>query len=247
MKIWPAFALAVLSVLSLLVAGCDSGRSGTLEDLLYMEQPAYEGQEVSEERINELKRSIERFRERVNEKVEAAGQLGEYYKMLASAYIDRKMYGLALETLQEAVRIEPENPRLFYLAGVAAGRTAKALVGSPEEQEQMFREAEAFYQRAVDLSPNYIDALYGLSVLYVFELDQAVDAVPLLEKIVERQKQDARALSLLARAYAATGRRTLAAETYGRAAEAANDPALREQARSNQQQLMQGSSEGPRQ
>jgi tetratricopeptide (TPR) repeat protein len=237
-------ACGLLAGVALLLAGCDQGRSGTLEDLLYLERPGYEGQEVSDERIQELQQSIDRFRERVNEKVEAAGQLGEYYKMLANAYIDRRMYGLALDTLQNAIEIEPENQRLFYLAGVSAGRMGKALVGSPEEQEQMFSRAESYYQRAIDLQPDYFDALYGLGVLYAFEMDRPEDAIPLLERVTQQQQGNARALSVLARAYAATGQTSKAAETYGRVAEVARDPQMAEQARTNRQELLRRGPEG---
>lgn len=238
--------LAMLSVtlLPLLFLGCDSSRSQALEDLLYMEQPDYEGQEVSQERINELKQSIERFRETVNRKVEAAGQLGEYHKMLANAYIEREMYQLALQQLQEAIQIQPENPRLFYLAGISAARTAKALVGSEEEQQGMFSQAEAYYRRALELQSDFTDARYGLGVLYAFEMNRPSDAIPLLERVVEQRQRDARAISVLARAYAAAGQIERAAETYGRAAEVADDPQVRQQARSNQQQLLQGSQQG---
>ena len=43
--------------------------------------------------------------------------------------------------------------------------------------------------------------MYGIGVLYVFELDQPDSAIPYLERFLETQKRDSDAMFVLARAY----------------------------------------------
>ena len=234
------WALGVLgAVLALaLLTGCDSGRSDMLRDLIDTENTG--SGEVSSERIEELKGKIDEYRDRVEQAVQSAGQLGTYYRMLASEYIDQRMYGMALESLQKAIEIEPENPQLFYLAGLCSGQMAKAHPAEEEERQQLLRDAEQYYQRSLDLDGDKVSALYGLAVLYVFELDQPSKAVPLLEDVNRIEPKNARALMVLGRAHAALGNTSEAAEAYAGAAEVTNDEELRRRAQENRNTLLQG-------
>ncbi|MFP4373628.1 MAG: tetratricopeptide repeat protein [Spirochaetaceae bacterium] len=219
---------------TLALAGCDRGRSDTLEDLVEMEPG--DGP-VGEERIAELERQIENYREIVDEKVQATGQLGVYYKMLARAYMNRQMYGPALEALEEAIAIETANPIVFYRAAVAAGQLGSA-AGSEREARGHFETAERYYERAVELDPEYADALYGLAVLYSFEFDRPEAALELLERATAAEPGRARPFMLKGRVLLELGRPEAAAEAYGAAAETADSRDIRDAALENRRRIL---------
>ena len=236
-------AVAAAAAGVLLLGGCDRGDEGFLTELERIEEGSgYTDEGPSDERIRELKAGIRQYREVVEERVEAAGQLGVYHKMLAVAYMDRDMYGLALEHLEEAIDIQPENPILFYYAGVSAGRMAKSTV-EETEQTELYEDAEAYYLRSIELDPTRNDANYALGVLYVFEMNEPIKAREYLEQAIEDEPKNARAQMVLARSYAMTGEAQRAAELYDQAAEIAADRDTQEAALRNRDALLEGHSE----
>ncbi len=228
---------------ALLLGGCDRGDQDFLSELERIEEGSgYTDEGPSDERIEELKAGIRRYRDVVEEKIEAAGQLGVYHKMLAVAYMDRQMYGLALDHLEKAIDLQPENPILFYYAGVSAGRMAKSTVDETEQNE-LYEDAEQYYLRSIELDPTRNDANYALGVLYVFEINEPIKAREYLEQTIEDEPKNARAQMVLARSYAMTGEAERAAELYDQAAEVAADRDTREAALRNRDALLEGRGE----
>jgi pentatricopeptide repeat protein len=224
---------ALLSILS-----CDRTRDNLLDRMLEFERGGYRGQDIQEDRIREIEDLIARYEKAVDDAVELTAQAGEYYKLLAIEYIDREMYGLALESIHEAIRYFPENPLLFYLAGMSSGRMAKAAVNQPESREVYLSQAEEYYLRAIELDNQFTEALYGLSVLYVFEMDRVLDAEPYLLRILERETRHIEAMFLLARVYVYEGRIEEAVELYDRIIRYGQSPEQRERAEENKQSLL---------
>jgi tetratricopeptide (TPR) repeat protein len=148
------------------LAGCARAyRAEAMADQL-AEMEGGADREVSIQRVEEIEREIRRYRKEVDRTVDATGELGVYYKMLAIEYMRGAMYGAAYDALEQAIAIQPENPILFYYSAVCAARMGKAQVISEDRQRWLDR-SEALYRRAITLDPSYADALYGLSVLAV--------------------------------------------------------------------------------
>jgi tetratricopeptide (TPR) repeat protein len=208
------FAMAALFALAaLLPAACARDREAYLEPLKRMEPG--EGKKVSDRQIDELKAAIRRYQAEVDRKVRATQQLGIYYRMLAVRYIDLQMYQPAYEALEQARAIYPENAVLFYYSAVCAARLAQAQT-EPARRGEWLGRSERLYRRAVVLDPDYPSALYGLAVLYVFELDRAQEAVDLLEHLLEKQKNNSEAMFLLGNVYYRLGKPEKALELYNR-------------------------------
>ena len=219
---------AICGLLAVMIS-CRPQNESLLRQLSELESPDYQAEQPTDERIRELREGIRLHEQIVRQKVQAARQLSVYHRSLAIEYINRGMYGLALEQIDEAIRIEPENRILFYYAGIAAARFGKAMV-DPVEREDLYARAEAYYRRAIALDGNYVNALYALAVLYVFEMELPLEAEPLLDTIVARQARNVQAMALLARVYAATGRLDEAARMYGQVADTTGDSELRREA-----------------
>jgi cytochrome c-type biogenesis protein CcmH/NrfG len=225
-----ASALALASL-----GGCARRSAGWLEPMKSLEP----GGAPTNAAIEDLKRGITRYQAEVDRKVSAAQNLGVYWKMLALKYVDNGMYGLALEALDEAVAVYPENPILFQYMGVSAARAAKGLVADPAEQARLFARSETAYRRAIFLDPNYVNALYGLSVLLALELGRAGEAEPLLAKALEREPKNLDALFLLGRIAYADGRYGDAVDAFDRILAARPPAKQRDQAEQNKRQAQE--------
>ena len=156
--------------------------------------------------IEELKDAISKYEERVADIQLANGQIGIWHKILATRYLDKKMYGEALKSFQTALQYYPDNQNLYYYVGLCAGYMSHASMdfdadGYSEKRENYLKLSEDAYLRAREIEPRYARALYGISVLYVFELGEDEKAIPYLEKLLTIETKNIDAMFVLARAY----------------------------------------------
>lgn len=156
--------------------------------------------------VEELKDAIDKYSERAADVQLANSQVGIWYKILGTRYLDTKMYGEALKCFQEALKFYPTNQNLYYYVGVCAGYMSQAAMdfagtGNHEIRYNYLKLAEDAYLRAIEIEDRYVRALYGLGVLYVFELQEPEKAIPHLEKVLTIDKKNLDAMFVLARAY----------------------------------------------
>lgn len=216
-----------------LLAGCERP-DPRLESLRQLEAAP-----PDEDRIRELEALVEEYGEIVAERVDAAFRQADALKLLAQEYMRQELYGPALDALEEAITIQPRNQVLHYLAGATAGILGTSQARSDVRRDFLER-AERSYQIAIDIDPDYIDARYGLAVLYVFELGEPVRALPHLERVLERNKQHVPSLFVLARAHVELGNIDDALDAYERIIENAPDAESRQRAERNRQLLLGG-------
>ncbi|MBN1698356.1 MAG: tetratricopeptide repeat protein [Spirochaetales bacterium] len=166
--------------------------------------------------IGDINREIERLSTGRSTRFDSPREEDIYRKMEVIRYIDGTMYGKAFEKINEALELFPDNRVLYYNGGVCAGWIAKSKIEPrfSDERARWFETAQAYYRRAIELDSGYVDALYGLAVLLVFELDAPSEAIGFLERIVEKESRNMDALFVLARAYYQIGRYDEAMDTY---------------------------------
>ncbi len=187
---------------------------------------------------SELKTAIKKYEKRVQDIMIAEGRVAIWYKMLGTRYMDKKMYKKALECFQSALEYYPENQNLFYQVGLSASLLAKNSLdfnatGTDIEKKRYYALAVSAYERAIEINPKYSKAIYALSVLYIFELNQAEKAVPILESVVEREKKPLKHMFLLARAYYIIGESNSAIEMYERIIKLSGSEKQRKEAQEN--------------
>lgn len=192
-----------------------------------------------QERVDDIKKTIRMYEDELTKTVKASEYLGEYYKTLAVLYMDKQMYGEAARNLAEAIRYYPEKPVLFYLNAVCEARSAKAFT-DPEERIAGLRRAEDLYKRALSLDRNHSDSLYGLSVLYVFELEEPWRAEPLLERLLGNEPSYIEAKFLLARVYVSGGNTEAAVELYDDIIAQTKVPGQKTMAEENKRMILEG-------
>lgn len=235
---------AVLLLLLILFSGCDKRKKELYENISNMDDGNLENFSDADlkEREAELKSSINEFKDILEEKVEAAINLGVYHKMLGKLYLDNKIYIPAMEEFKEALVYESENAILYYYMALAHARNSLAVMDEVGEYEEILN-AEKYYLRAIELNEDFSRALYGLSILYVFKLDQPDKAVDYLEKFLETQKSDYDAMFLLANAYIRIGLSDRAADIYSTIIKESNNSGYKNQAQENRNMLMGGNYE----
>lgn len=169
--------------------------------------------------IEELKEAIAKYQERVADIQMAQSQIGIWYKILGTRYLDTKMYGEALNCFEEALKYYPDNQNLYYYVGVCASYMSHAALdfsasGTNEIKYNYLKLAEEAFLRAITIEERYVRALYGISVLYVFELDEPEKAIPYLEKTLTIDTKNIDAMFVLARAYYSTFEFDKSADMY---------------------------------
>lgn len=183
------------------------------------------------ETIEGLKKAIATYGDRIEMYTRDVAQVGIYWKILSVRLMDRKLYGEALETLKEAIRLMPEDPTLHYLFGLSSSIVAKSTYGP--EKASLFAQAEAAHLRAIELDRKYARPLYALGVLYVFELDRPEAAIPHLTRYLELESRDVDAMFVLARAYYMVGDLKEAVSLYDTIISLTRDPSKKAEAEKN--------------
>lgn len=196
--------------------------------------------------IEELEEAITKYQNRVEDILNADIRTGIWYKILATRYLDNKLYGKALENFIKAIEYYPTNQNLYYYVGLCAGYMSKAaldyeLTGTDREKQRYLDLSESAYLRAIELEPRYFRALYGLSVLYIFELNESEKALPLLERALDIEKSNLDALMLLARVYFTSGRTEDSVKTYDKIISLTKDPERKKAAEENKAFVLENS------
>lgn len=158
----------------------------------------------------ELEEAIKKYEKRAMDLSLTEGQVGMWYKILGTRYLDQQMYGKAFECFQKAITYYPDNANLYFYIAVCAGYLANSSLDyeaagqkseSLEKKMNYLHLCENAYLTALKIDPNYYRAMYGIGVLYVFELDESEKAIPYLERFLQTQTKDTNGMFVLARAY----------------------------------------------
>jgi tetratricopeptide (TPR) repeat protein len=191
------------------------------------------------ETIEGLRTAIRAYEAKIELHVKDAAQTGVYWKILAYRLQSRGLHGEALVALEHAISYNPQDAALHYLTGVSAGVMAKSSLnfeGAPENtaRENYYVLAEDAYLRAISLDSGYVLPLYGLGVLYAFELERPRDAIPYLLRRLEIGP-DVDAMFVLARSYYMLGSYQDAVTVYERIIGFTQDAEKRNEAQINRQ------------
>ncbi len=234
----------IISIAVLFLAvSCGGEKKAWMENLSAAEKKEFTSGKVPEERIRNLEKGISFYESEVKRTVKASEHLGIYYRMLALEYMNLEMYNDALKSIEQAVLYFPTSPMLYYYGAVSAAQMSKAVVRRDQVKDYIDT-AEQYYLRSLKLDPGYSEALYGLSVLYIFELDRPLDAEPLLERLLAGGSKNYNAMFLLARVKILQGETDAAEDLYSRIEEKAPDDEMKQKARENRMSLVGGLNNG---
>ncbi|OJF77525.1 MAG: hypothetical protein BKP49_00610 [Treponema sp. CETP13] len=188
--------------------------------------------------IEEYENAIAAHDDRIQEIIDIESKTGVWYKILGSKYLDKKMYGKALESFKMAIQYYPDNANLYYYVGVCAGYMAKASLdfdanGSNSIQKNYLALAESSYLQAIQFNPSYTRALYAIGVLYVFELNKPQLAISYLNRLLTVESKNLDGMMVLARAYYVTGDNDKAVAMYDSVIKETSDANRKTEAENN--------------
>ena len=234
-------AILLIAATAIVLVSC----GGVSNKTIIRHQKMEEGVE-SPTTIEELKDAIKKYQERVADVQLAQSQIGIWYKILGTRYLDNKMYGEALKCFQEALTYYPDNQNLYYYVGVCAGYMSHAAMdynasGTNEVKYNYLKLAEEAYLRAISIEDRYVRALYGLGVLYVFELDEPEKAIPHLEKALSIDTKNLDTMFVLARAYYSSYEFDKSIEIYDRIIETTKSEDTKKTAEENKKIVLDAS------
>jgi len=194
------------------------------------------------ESIDGLRQAIALYEDQIERNVREGAQTGIYWKILGIRLADRGMHNDALTALERAIFFNTEDPVLYYLTGVSGASVAKSIVGfsinAERERDSFYALAENAYLRALELDITYTRPMYGLGILYVFELNRPEDAIVYLERYLQILPNDIPALFVLARANIMLENFSRAVDIYDRIIERTRDKQVREEAQYNREFIM---------
>jgi len=167
--------------------------------------------------IGYYEQQIEYYTSRIQEEKNPPGGADRkvYFDYAAIMLMQRKLYANAYENMQESLKLSPDNAVFLYYSGYCAALIGKAT--RPENETEglaWIEKAVKYYQQAIQVSPDYIEALYGISIIQVYELGQPEKAIPTLIHIRSKSPENTDARFVLAAAYAMTGDNASAISEY---------------------------------
>ena len=226
-----------------LTVSCGGEKKSWLDNLSAAERKEFQSGKIPEERIDNLKKGISFYEKEVARTVKASKQIGIYYRMLTLEYMTLEMYNEALKSVEKSIEYFPTSPLIYYYGAVSAAQMTMA-VSNDDKDKAYLDLAEQYYKRAIALEPGYNEALYGLSVLYIFELNRPFDAEPLLERLIARSRTNFDAVFLLARVKILRGETDAAVDLYSSIEENSPDDEARAKAKDNRIRLLGGIGDG---
>jgi tetratricopeptide (TPR) repeat protein len=189
------------------------------------------------ETIDGLRKAIALYEDQIERNVREGAQTGVYWKILAIRLADKGMHNDALEAFEKAIYFNTEDPTIYYLTGVSAASAAKSLVGfsssEQKEKDKLYKLSENSFLRAMELDVTYTKPMYGIGILYIFELDRPQDAIPYLERYLKIAVSDVSAMFVLARAFYSTEDYAGAVEWYDKIINRTKDKEIKEKAQNN--------------
>lgn len=212
-------------------AACDGEEDALLEDLMELQDG-----DLSDATVEEMERAVGLLRDEVERTVEAGIHLVNYYKMAAQQLMSRELYGLAAHFYREALDLQPTNKLVAYKLGVTTAQVARSQAAGNARTAGL-EEALDHYLYALELDPTYADALYAVSILYIFEFDNPGEAERYLERLLAERPGHTRGMFLLARVYVEYGRIDDAISLYDEIIRESENEEEIEQARRNRSEL----------
>lgn len=234
--------LTLMALVVPIAVGSCSGRDDKnfLERMFDLESRAMKNAPPSS--VEELKAAIAKYRGEVEKTVSAMEREGNFWRLLAVRLMERGLYGEAYDAALKALRFDPQNSGLYYVAGISAGFLSKIAAvepgGGAGTREAWLRAAEGAYLRSLEFNDRNTRTLYALAVLYSFELEDYDAAVSAVERFLAINTRDVDGFLLLGRSLYGAGRLEEAIAAFDRAIEFTTVEEKRRQAAENKKRIL---------
>lgn len=197
------------------------------------------GGRLDQTRLEEAKKQVEKYKSSIDRLILETQWHGDALRFLGDEYFRRQMFGPAQEAYTKALEILPGSFSLWYRLALSHAQLA-TLALDPDARKARSLLAARAYNRALEIESNHTASLYGLSILHVFELGEPEKALPLLNRLLEIEPRNTRALFVRARARYETADLEGAVKDYDAIVNYSTDPGEQEKARRNRNTILGG-------
>ena len=163
----------------------------------------------SDKTIREIREKIAPLEKNGIKDTKALFTLANQYSRLGTIYIEKRLWGLAIENYEKAIGYGKDTPGVYYSLGLAYANR-----GSEKNDAADIDRAEANYQKAIAMQDDYYDARNALAILLFYHKDEKDRAIELMEGVVARNKKHYIARFTLGRFYYETGKLSRALSIY---------------------------------
>jgi tetratricopeptide (TPR) repeat protein len=110
-------------------------------------------------------------------------RLAEQYNLLGMYYLDKRMWDMAIDAFTSSMKYGNSGAPAFYSIGLAYANR-----GNEKNSQDDLSRAESNYRKAIEISRNYADAKYALSILLFYHKNGKDEAQSLLHEIIAANK-----------------------------------------------------------
>jgi len=140
----------------------------------------------------------------IDMKVQAVDILEDVDRLLGRKYMALGSYQLASEVLLEAESLLPYNGFIKKDLGECYYFLGSGTVDT-DEKNRFFLKSKAYYEKALEINPDIIEAAYGLGLLLFFGFNDVTAAIEQMKRVLARDPNNVDAHFALGRFYYETG------------------------------------------
>lgn len=196
----------IIVCLLLMTFSC-SGKSGL--DIMQCNPLRQSKNKTVDMRISELTKRIKALEDDEERKAKNPLLLGDLYVNLGGKYLDRSLWDQAIKAFNNALKNGRINQMVYYSLGLAHGNRGKM-----NNNEDDINKAQSYYEKSLELEPDYYYAGYALAILLFFEKKEKEKAISILEGIASRHKSFYAGRFALGKFYFETDEKEKSLRTY---------------------------------
>ncbi len=137
-------------------------------------QPIY-----SDSELKELGKEVKKVEEAVDKIIAKILYKKQLFRRIGDRCLELGLYHEAYDSYEKALQIDSGDETLHYKSAVVCAAYQKENRGKGDSVLN-YRNAEAHYLKAIQIRPQYQEALTGLATLYHFEMSRPLEALELL-------------------------------------------------------------------
>ncbi|MEM9423492.1 MAG: hypothetical protein AAF975_01730 [Spirochaetota bacterium] len=142
---------------------------------------------VQELRLKDLDKELRALSKDIQEPLLQRSRYANRSQAVALILINYGMYAEARRYLDAAIEYEGNNTALFYYRGLCSAWLMKNSIEA-ERRSVFLQQALSDYGRSLEIKADYTDALYGLAVLQLFEVEDYEAAASFLDRYIASRK-----------------------------------------------------------
>jgi len=155
-------------------------------------------------KIEDLVRVRGSLKRIIDMKIQAVDILEDVDRLLGRKYMALGSYKLASEVFLEAESLLPYNGFIKKDLGECYYFLGSGAVDN-DEKSRFFLKSKAYYEKALEINPDIIEAAYGLGLLLFFGFNDVTAAIEQMKRVLARDPNNVDAHFALGRFYYETG------------------------------------------